>query len=101
MPRPKFPPLTAGGDLALDEWIRRYAEPAADRKVEVTHTFGATPDVEERIRHALGVKPRSWKVTKQSAAGTIYRENRIRANNAWYVYLKSSVGGLTITLEVS
>lgn len=80
--------------------MQDYITPSSKRAVMVEHTFGATPDVEERVRHRLGQQPTGFRVVGQSAAGSVYRPAVSTVNTKNHLHLKSSVAGLTVTLEV-
>jgi len=66
--------------------------------VAITHIFGGTPDTETRIRHWLGQIPTGFQITNQGAAGTVYSSGTKATRH--HIYLKSSVAGLTVDLEV-
>jgi hypothetical protein len=77
-----------------------YVEPVARRFVAISHTFGAVPDTEERIRHKLGRVPAGYRVVSQGAAGSVYRTAGATKDTRFHVHLRSSAAGLTVALEV-
>lgn len=99
MPRlPKLPPGLEM-DYRLREYVRTYLEPSAATEYRLTHTFGATPDVETAIRHRLGRVPVGYRVIKQDKAGAVYRDTTTKWTR-FRVYLKSSAASLTVDLEL-
>jgi len=80
-----------------DQFRKQHLEPAARKRTIVDHTFGATANVEERVRHRLGVLVQGFTVLSKSAACDIYRGTRF--SDRHWIGLKSTVGGITVRLE--
>ncbi len=88
--------LRRTGALGLDneEWYLQSESPRTS-KVEATFPLANT---EVRVRHRLGKRARAFRVLSKTAVADIY----LSATKAdkWFIYLKSSVGGVTVSLEV-
>lgn len=96
MPRGSLPP-SSGLRTATERWIRREVEPAIKPRSTVSHTFAAA-NTTERVRHRLGMVPRRWVVVSKSAACDVYDGGQ--AADRFYLYLKSTVSGVTVSLEI-
>lgn len=81
-------------------WLQDQVEQGTERKSVLDHTFGTVADTQERIRHQLGVVPRGFRVIDQDKAGTVYRTPTMTPADRFFVYLKSSVASLTVSIEV-
>lgn len=90
-------PLRTGLNPQMQRWMQDFAEQASGPTHELSHTFGASANVEERIRHKIGRRPAGFRVIDQLAAGSVYTS---KPADRFHLYLKSSVAGLTVRLEV-
>jgi hypothetical protein len=91
-------PPSADVPVGLRRWIRREVEPAIRPGKVVDHTFGAAANTEERVRHGLGSMPQGFQVIDKSAACDVYTS---KAPDRFYLYLRSTVGSVTVRLRIA
>jgi len=81
------------------EWVKQYAEPGIKKKTQITVTFGSSGQ-ELAIRHKLGTVPTGFTVIDQDGAGSVYRDSTTSKPTPFFLFLKSSGSGITVTLEI-
>lgn len=98
MARLDVPPVLDPGRLI--EWIKEDLARQIERSVRVTHTFGASANTSERIRHGLGAVPKGWNVAEKDRACDVYRSGTDNASDERYIWLKCNTASAAVTLMV-
>lgn len=94
---PRRLPVGTRFDFRTERWLRRAVEPAARGRVSRDHTFTATANAEERVRHGLGRIPEGFTVVSKNQATDVYRGTTRWTR--WHAYLKSTVASSIVRVE--
>lgn len=98
MPSPKLP-LRSELTPSVNRFVQDHLAPQAKAVSRIAYTFTAA-NAEVRIRHRLGHVPQGYRVIVQDRAGSVYRAGDATKSTRQFISLKSSVAGLTVSLEV-